>query len=370
MTRRILVTTGEPSGDLHGSRVAAALRALLPTAELDAVGGARLAAAGARIIHPIDRLGAMGFIDPVLQFPTHFRLYRRLRADFAAGRYDLLITVDYPGFHLRLAEAARAAGVPVLHYIAPQLWAWHPERADRWAKAVDRLAVILPFETAFFRAHGLDATFVGHPLVDNPPVIDRAAARAELGLDADARVLALFPGSRSGEVARLWPPYREAAARLLARGAADAVLVAAPEWARYEGAERFRLVRGDPSLVLAASDAVIAKSGTTTLEAALADVPMVVAYRTHALTYRLARRMVTVPWISLVNLIAEREVVPELVQDAVTVDRLVDVMSRLLDPASVESHQQRQGFAEVRRRLGGPGASNRVATVATELLSR
>ncbi len=369
MTRRILVTTGEPSGDLHGSRVAAALAALLPTTEIAAVGGPRLAATGATMIHSIDRLGAMGFIDPVLQFPTHYRLFRSLRKAFRAGEYQLLLTVDYPGFHLRLAEAARAAGVPVLHYIAPQLWAWHPERADRWATAVDRLAVILPFETAFFRSHGIEATYVGHPLVDSEPAVQRDAARRELGIAPGARVLALFPGSRSGEVSRLWPPYRDAATTLLDRQLADEVLVAAPHWAHYPGSERFHLVRNAPTLVLAAADAVLAKSGTTTLEAALADVPMVVAYRTHPVTFRLARRLVTVPWISLVNLIAEREVVPELVQDAVTVPELVRRMAELLDRTSAASQRQRRGFQEVRDRLGGPGASNRVATIATDLLS-
>lgn len=370
MTPRILVTTGEPSGDLHGARVVEALRERLPDTEIDAVGGPQLARVGARIIHPLDGLGAMGFVEPLLRLPHHLQLYRRLKREFIAARYDLLITIDYPGFHVRLAEAARAAGVPVLHYIAPQLWAWQPKRADRWSRAVDRLAVILPFEPPFFAEHGLQADYVGHPLVDLDPPPDRASARHALGIAADARVLALFPGSRRGEISRLWPPYRDAALKLLADGRADVVLVAGTAWGRYAGADRMLLVRERPSTVLAAADAVLAKSGTTTLEAAIADVPMVVAYRVHPITYRLAKRLITIPWVSLVNLIAEREVVPEVVQHHVVVDDLVRQVGPLLDPASAESLAQRAGFAEVRSRLGGPGASRRVAELAAGLLRR
>jgi lipid-A-disaccharide synthase len=369
MTARILVTTGEPSGDLHGARVVAALRELLPDAQIDAVGGPQIARAGARIIHPLDGLGAMGFVEPVLRLPEHWRLYRKLRREFRAGRYDLLITIDYPGFHLRLAEAAKAAGVPVLHYIAPQLWAWHPERALRWSRAVDRLAVILPFEPEFFRASGIDSSYVGHPLVDSAAPPDRAAARAQLGIAPSARVLALFPGSRRSEIARLWMPYRDAARQLLAEGRADVVVVAGTAWGRYPGDTGMTVVRDQPSTVLAAADAVLAKSGTTTLEAAIADVPMVVAYRVHPITYRLAQRLVTVRWVSLVNLIARREVVPEMVQQQVVPADLVRRIGPLLDPSSEEARAQRAGFDEVRAQLGGAGASRRVAQLAAELLA-
>lgn len=370
MTPRILVATGEPSGDLHGSRVVEALRARLPGVQVDAVGGPQLERAGARIIHPLDGLGAMGFVEPVLRLPHHLRLFRRLRKLFESRVYDLLITIDYPGFHLRVAEAARKAGVPVLHYIAPQLWAWHPERADRWSRAVDRMAVILPFEETFFRDHGIESSYVGHPLIDGEPARDRNEARHQLGIAPDARVLALFPGSRRSEISRLWEPYRDAALRLLAENRADVVLVAATSWGGYPGADRMLLVREQPSTVLAASDAVLAKSGTTTLEAAIADVPMVVAYRVHPITYRLARRLVTVPWVSLVNLIAEREVVPELVQHQVDTAELVRRVGPLLDPTSEESRAQHTGFADVRYRLGGSGASGRVADLALELLQK
>ena len=369
MTPRILVTTGEPSGDLHGARVVHALRAAIPGASIDAVGGPQIAQAGARIIHPLEGLGAMGFVEPLLRLPAHWKLYRRLKRDFRARRYDLLITIDYPGFHLRVAEAARSAGVPVLHYIAPQLWAWHPERALRWSRAVDRLAVILPFEPEFFQASGIESSYVGHPLVDQDPPLDRLAARAALEVPPDARVLALFPGSRRSEIGRLWEPYREAGRRLLANGRADVVLVAGTAWGKYPDAEGMTVVRDKPSMVLAAADAVLAKSGTTTLEAAIADVPMVVAYRMHPITYRLARRMVTVTWMSLVNLIAGRELVPEVVQHAVSIDDLVQRVGPLLDPQSPETRAQREGFAEVRSRLGGPGASNRVAALAAELIA-
>lgn len=370
MTPRILVTTGEPSGDLHGGRVVGALRALLPEATIDAVGGPQIERAGGRIIHPLDGLGAMGFVEPVLKLPEHFKLYRQLNAAFKSGRYDLLITIDYPGFHLRLAEAAKAAGVPVLHYIAPQLWAWNPKRATRWSRAVDRLAVILPFEPEFFSAKGVESSYVGHPLVDQETPLDRDSARADLGISPTARVLALFPGSRRSEIGRLWKPYRDAATRLLSTGKADVVLVAGTAWGRYSGAEAMTIVRDRPSTVLAAADAVLAKSGTTTLEAAIADVPMVVAYRVHPITYRLARKLVTVRWMSLVNLIAGREVVPEVVQRAVSTDDLVRRVGPLLDSTSAETVAQRSGFREVRARLGGPGASHRVAQLAVELLAR
>jgi lipid-A-disaccharide synthase len=369
MNKRILITAGEPSGDLHGAHVVSALRAAMPNATIDAVGGPHMAAAGANILHPIDNLGAIGFVEVVHKIPSHLKLLRRLCTEFKSGKYDLLIAVDYPGFHLRVAEAAQESGIPVLGYIAPQLWAWRPGRAKRWAKAVNRLAVILPFETEFFRSHGIESTYVGHPLVDRGAAPDRTAARARLGLGADRRVLALFPGSRSGEVARLWPPYRDAAKSLLENGSIDDVVVAGTSWGDYSGADGLSIVREDPSLVLATADAVLAKSGTTTLEAALANVPMVVAYRAHPITFHVAMKLLTVEHISLVNLIAGFGVVPELKQGEVTTQRLVAELEPLIVGDGEAARKQRKGLELVRSRLGGPGASERVAGIAMELLA-
>lgn len=369
MSPRILVLAGEPSGDLHGGRVVAALRARFPGATIDAVGGPHMAAAGATIRRSIEGLSAMGLVEILDKLPAHLRLLRQLKRDFAARRYDLVIPIDYPGFHLRVAEAAKRCGIPVLWYIAPQFWAWRPERAVRFSKAVDRLAVILPFEPAFFGGVRVTADYVGHPLVDREALPTRGAARAALELPEDARVLALFPGSRHGEVRRLWPAYRDAGRRLLATGACTHVIVATTANGRYPEADGLRLVPDDPTRVLAAADAVMAKSGTTTLEAALADVPMVVAYRMHPLTHKLLQPLITVPWVSLVNLVAEREVVPELLQGMATTDRLAGAIAPLLDPASPAAIAQRAGLAEVRRRLGGPGASERLAAVAADMLA-
>ena len=367
---RILVTAGEPSGDLHGARVVRALRNRWPDATIHALGGPHLAAAGAEVRWSAEGLAAMGLVEVVETLPAHLSLLRTLKRACEAGAYDLLITIDYPGFHLRLAEAAKAAKVPVLWYIAPQLWAWHPGRAARLARAVDRLAVILPFEPAFFEASGIRSTYVGHPLLDREAPPTRETARATMGLAPEAKVLALFPGSRRGEITRLWPSYRAAAQRLLEEGHCTDVLIAGTEWGDYPGSEGMHIVRSDSSLVLAAADAALAKSGTTTLQTALADVPMVVAYRTNPLTAWLARRLITVSWVSLVNLILDREVVPELMQRAATPDRLVAMVAPLLVAGSPEAATQREGFAEVRARLGGAGASVRVADLAAELLGR
>jgi lipid-A-disaccharide synthase len=366
---RILVSAGEPSGDLHGAEVVSALRERWPSATIDGIGGPRMAAAGATLLFPMERLSAMGAVEVVRRLPAHLELYRWLTADFRRRRWDLYLPIDYPGLHLRTARAARKAAIPVLYYIPPQLWAWRPGRARRLAAAVDRLAVILPFEPAFFAGVGVKATYVGHPLLDRPPAPAREAARRALGVAPGARVLALFPGSREQEVRSHWVMFLEAAERLRALGHCHEIVVATTPAGSYPGPGAARL-HTDARTVLAAADACLAKSGTTTIEAALAGVPMVVAYRMNPLTFALARRLVTVRWVSLVNLIAEREVVPELLQERLTVPSLVAALSALLTPGDAARRVQLDGLEAVRARLGTPGASARVAALAAELLAR
>jgi len=365
---RIFVSAGEPSGDLHGAAVVRALRARHPGAVIEALGGPHMAAAGATIRYPMEGLAAFGLVEVVTKLGAHLRLLRALKSDFRAGRYDLAILIDYPGFHVRVAEAARAAGTKVLYYIAPQLWAWRPGRARRFASAVDRLAVVLPFEQRFFGELGLRSEYVGHPLVDREGWPTREEDRARLGLAPGSRVLGLFPGSRTQEVRRLWGPFRDAALRMLEEGRCDRVLVAGTPGGDYPDPGPLRITVGDPIPVFAASDAALAKSGTTTLEAALAGVPMVVAYKVHPLTFLMFQRLRTVRWVSLVNLVAEREVVPEMLQHRAEAGSLADALRPLLDPRDPRTVAQREGLALVRERLGAPGATTRVVALADELL--
>jgi lipid-A-disaccharide synthase len=365
---RIFISAGEPSGDLHGAGVVRALQARYPDAVIDALGGPQMAQAGARVRYPMEGLAAFGVVEVVAKLGAHLRLLRALRADFRAGRYDLVILIDYPGFHLRVAEAARSSGTKVLYYIAPQLWAWRPERARRLAAAVDRLAVVLPFEQPFFGRLGLRSEYVGHPLVDRGPGPEKTEARARLGIDPGTRVLGIFPGSRAQEVHRLWIPFREAALTLHREGRCDRIIAAGIPTGGYPDPGPVEILQGDPLSLLAAADAALAKSGTTTLEAALADTPMVVAYKVHPLTWLMFQRVRTVRWVSLVNLVAEREVVPEMLQDRADAAQLADALRPLLDPADPHTLRQREGLALVRSRLGSPGATTRVVALAGELL--
>jgi lipid-A-disaccharide synthase len=365
---RIFISAGEPSGDLHGAGVVRALYARYPDATIEALGGPRMAEAGALIRFPIEGLAAFGLVEVVAKLGAHLRLLRALREDFRAGRYDLVILIDYPGFHLRVAEAARETGTKVLYYIAPQLWAWRPGRARRLAAAVDRLAVVLPFEQRFFGDLGLHSEYVGHPLVDREHWPSRDAARRRLGIARDTRVLGIFPGSRTQEIGRLWRPFRDAALMLLSEGRCDRVLVAGTAADAYPDAAAIEIVRDDPLSLFAAADVALAKSGTTTLEAALADVPMVVAYKVHPFTWFMFQRLRTVKWVSLVNLVAEREVVPEMLQDRAEAGPLAAELRPLLDPRHPRTVAQREGLALVRTRLGAPGATTRVVALADELL--
>lgn len=366
---RLFVSAAEPSADLHGAGVVSALLERAPGVRCTGLGGGRMAEAGARLTARMESLTTMGFTQVLRTLPAHLRLLRTMQRTFVLERPDLVLLLDYPGFHLRAARAAARRRIPVLYYIAPQLWAWGEGRVRSLREAVTHLAVILPFEAPFFQARGIPTTFVGHPLLDLPRPT-ASAARATLGIGPATPALALFPGSRRSEVQRHWPLLRDAA-ELVRRDVPEVeVLVASVPGLAYPGGESFRLINGErpAASVVAAADAAICKSGTCTLEAALADTPTVVCYRTDAASFAIARRVVTCSHIGLVNLVAGREVVPEYVQADATSGALARRALRLLDGDGVEATHQRAGFAAVRRRLGTPGAARRVADLAAELM--
>jgi lipid-A-disaccharide synthase len=370
---RIFLSAGEPSGDLHGARLADALRRRWPEAELYGLGGDRMAAAGVELLAHVDQLAVMGFAEVLRHLPYFVRLMRRVRATIATRRPDLIIPIDYPGFNLRLARHAHAVHVPVLFYIAPQVWAWHRSRMKELARHADRLAVILPFEEELFRAAGARAVFVGHPLLDQAPVVqDRAAFAGELGLDAAHPILALFPGSRAQEVTRQVRTFAAAAAAVRAqRPDVQPVLAvsSAVDAAAYDDAPYPRTA--DAGALLHHARAALVKSGTSTLQAALAGTPLVVTYRVHPLTYWLARRLVRVPHVGLVNLVAGERVAPELLQHDATPERLAAAVLPLLDDGPARQRAL-EGLGRVRAALtaeDGRTTAERVAELAAELVT-
>ena len=370
--REILFVAGEASGDLHGSAVARAIVERGASYRLTGIGGDDMCHAGVELIEHAERLAVMGFVEVLKHVPLHYRLARELRRRIRGGRVALVVLIDYPGFNMKIAAAARAAGVPVLYYITPQVWAWGEKRLRELARTVTKAAVILPFEEDLLRRHGIDATFVGHPLLDRARELPgREAARAALGIGADERLLALFPGSRAQEIARHLDPFVATARELQRREPALRVVVSAAPHVRIP-AERcpYPLVHSASFAVLRAADAAMCKSGTTTLEAAVALCPLVVAYRTSSVTYAAAKRLVRIPHIGLVNVVAGREVAPEFVQDALQPARVADVLAELLDRTSPRRAAMVEELARVRASLGAPGAASRVAAMALELAAR
>jgi lipid-A-disaccharide synthase len=367
--REVVFVAGEASGDLHAAGVAAELRRIRPDLSQVGIGGARMQDEGVTIVEHADRLAVMGFVEVLRHVPRHYALLRSLRRRIESGRVALLVLIDYPGFNMKLAAAAARAGVPVLYYVTPQVWAWHASRLAQLARTVTKAAVILPFEENLLRAHGIDATFVGHPLLDRAASMpDRAGARRALGLAEEGEILALFPGSRRQEIERHLDAFVGAARKLERRRPGLRVVVSVAPTIHLDAARcPYPMVPSASFAVLRAADAALCKSGTTTLEAAVAGCPLVVAYRTNAVTYALARRLVKVPHIGLVNVVGGHEVAPELVQDALTPSAAADRLEPLLETASPERRRMLAALAEVRAKLGTPGAAGRVARMAAEL---
>lgn len=371
---RLLISSGEPSGDLYAGELVRALREHVPGLCAFGLGGDHLAGQGVVLSAHVRELAVVGLLEVVQHLPRFRAIFRDLLAEADRSRPDLAVLVDYPDFNLRLARALTRRGIPVVYYVSPQVWAWRRGRIRTIAETAARVLVIFPFEEELYRAAGVPVSFVGHPLVDLvQPAADCAAFLRELGLDPARPTIAVLPGSRRKEVGHNLPPLA-GAVRLLAarRPELQFVLALAPtlDPALVEphlAQAPLRLLRGRTHEVVSAAVLALVASGTATVEAALLRTPMVVVYRISPLSYALGRPFVRVPHYAMVNLIAGRRVVPELMQADFTPERVAAEAEALLSDAG-RAARMRADLTEVRHRLGEPGASRRAAQQVADLL--
>ncbi|HUE91363.1 lipid-A-disaccharide synthase [Pseudomonas sp.] len=371
---RVALVAGEASGDILGAGLIQALKARYPQVEFIGVGGPLMQAQGLNPYFPMERLSVMGLVEVLGRLPELLARRRKLVKTLIAAKPDVFIGIDAPDFNLGLELKLRRAGIKTVHYVSPSVWAWRQKRVLKIREACDLMLCLFPFEAQFYDAHQVPVRFVGHPLADTIPVMaDRAAARETLDLPQDGAVVALLPGSRGGEVARLGSLFLDAAVRLrtLRPGIRFVLPCASPQ--RRVELEQMLVGRDLPLILLdgrshealAACDAVLIASGTATLEALLYKRPMVVAYKVAPMTYRILKRLVTSDYISLPNLLAERLLVPEMIQDAATPEALAQLLAPLLNGGEVQT----EGFDVIHRALRRD-ASVQAAEAVLQLLGR
>ena len=371
---RIALVAGEASGDILGSGLMRAIKARHPDAEFIGVGGPLMEAQGMQSYFPMERLSVMGLVEVLGRLRELLARRKLLVQTLIDEKPDVFIGIDAPDFTLNIELQLRRAGIKTVHYVSPSVWAWRQKRVLKIREGCDLMLTLLPFEARFYEEKGVPVRFVGHPLADTIPLeSDRAAARGELGLAGDVPVVALMPGSRGGEVGRLGGLFFDAAERLLAqRPTLRFVLPCASPQRRTQIEELLQgrdlpitLLDGRSHTALAACNAVLIASGTATLEALLYKRPMVVAYRMAPVTFWILKRLVKSPYVSLPNLLAQRLLVPELLQDAATPEALAETLLPLID----EGQAQTQGFDEIHRTLRRD-ASNQAADAVLSLLGQ
>ena len=356
---RLGICAGETSGDILGAAVLRALSAHGYDLHVDGIGGERMMAAGLNTLYPIDRLAVMGLIEPLKRLPELLRIRHELVAQQQAQDPHCFVGVDSPDFNLGVEQRLRAAGIPTAHLVSPSVWAWRKGRIRRIQRAVDKMLCLLPFEIKIYEEAGIDAVCVGHPLVDElQSMPTREALRHEFGLPLDQTCLAVLPGSREAEVRHLMPTFLETMRLLQQRHRALHFVIPAADASRRAEIEALlgdngggvTVISGRGRDAMQASDAVLIASGTATLEAMLLRKPMVIAYRMAAVSWMVLSRMVTSAHVGLPNILAGREIVPELLQQAATPERLAEAVGRVL---GADAEQQIQWFGELADQIGG-----------------
>ncbi len=379
MSLRVGIVVGEASGDMLGAGLMAALQKRYPDAVFEGIGGPRMLALGFNSFFPQDRLAVMGLIEPLKRLFELLRIRRHLATHFSRNPPDVFIGIDSPDFTLSLEETLRAKGIATVHYVSPSVWAWRQKRIVKIARAVDLMLTLLPFEASFYQQHQVPVCFVGHPLADQIPLhSDQQAARASLGLDAQVRYVALLPGSRGGEVNMLGPVFWRAAAWCLQQCPDVQFVVPAANAARRVQIEQqlaalptplpLQIIDGQSQTVMTAAEVVLMASGTTSLEAMLLKRPMVVAYKFSKLGYWILSRLVKTRHFALPNLLADEPLVPEILQDDVTPERLGrELLAYLQQPQEVRRLQQR--FTEIHEHIRCD-ASEKAAAAVLQLIGR
>jgi len=376
-SKLILIVAGEASGDLHGSQLVRAMKLEQPGLSFYGVGGGKLKEAGVDLWADVADMAVVGLTEVVPKLRMILTVMNRLKKSMRSLKPDLVILIDYPDFNLPLARSAKKNGIPVFYYISPQVWAWRKGRIKTISRVVDRMAVILPFEEAIYRQAGVDASFVGHPLLDVAQAThSRSETLQRFGLQENVTTVALLPGSRKGEVSRLLPDMLKAARILTEKISPVQFLLPVADtldvsWmnALIAGANspEIRLVQGATYDAVAAADVAIVVSGTATLETALLGTPLIVIYSVSALTYMIGRMLISVEHIGLVNIVAGKSVAPELIQHEANPERIAAEVLKILNDAGRRKVMQEE-LSLLREKLGRPGAAKRVARMALTLM--
>jgi lipid-A-disaccharide synthase len=381
----ILMVAGEASGDLHGGNLAREILARHPQTRIFGIGGAKMQEAGVYLLRSIDDLAVVGISEVVLQWKAIRQTFQMLGQFIRERRPDLVILIDYPDFNLRLAKVARRERIKVLYYISPQVWAWRSWRIKTIARNVDTLLVVFPFEVPLYQDCGLDVRFIGHPLVDivKSEFRSREEICLQLGVDSKQPIVGLLPGSRRSEIKRLLPQLLGAATKIAqTMPKVQFILALAPTIQLAEVEPYLQKLEQEQTLehpvkilcrenstydIIHISDLVLVSSGTATLETALLNTPMILVYRLSLLSYALGRLLIRVPYIGLVNLVAGKKIVPELIQYQASPEKIASLALAILRDSKRRKSMRRE-LRKIREKLGDPGSSSRAAEVVAEMI--